>query len=119
MNLLNTPQIRKELVEIYELQEILSQFNPMNMIAPDKDAIEHLHLLYALVDKQHVVFTRLCLVDPDDKEAKQLKHEIEEASVAMGRPMDLDMNEFYSGMKRELKNAIQELDPTAFNDDTD
>ena len=115
MSILNTPYIRKELVEIHELQEKISTYDPLQVFNSPQDALEHLHTLYALVEKQHVVYTRLCL-ETEDKPAQELRLTIEQVSVMMGRPEEITVAEFYSSMKEDLTEAIKELDPKAFED---
>lgn len=113
MSFLESDFISRELQEIEFLQKrvleqsyILEQFLLNGYTEVDQLA-DHLHTLYALCEKQHVVYIRLSLTD--DEEALHLKDQVKEAAIMCGMHPLGDVSRFYSEMKEELKSQIQEL----------
>ena len=69
--------------------------------------IEYFHTLYALVEKQHVVYTRLSL--SKDPEAMELAEGIKMTSKMLGMRSDMNVFDFYGAMKNDIKQHLKLL----------
>ena len=108
MSYLDEPFISKELAEIEFLQQRTINQHIFSEESFDLDkTIEYLHTLYALLDKQHVVVTRLSLTD--DAEALLLKERLEDAAEIMGKPPGMPLSQFFTEMKEEVKAELRDL----------
>lgn len=111
MSFFDSEVVRSEMAEISELQEEIygSIFRFPTMSKDDK--IKHVNLLDKLLNKQRVLYTRLCL--SDDPEAQEMKQKISHSAQLMGLPIDVDMNIIFSNMSKMLevmKNQIDKAD---------
>jgi len=77
----------------------------MATMGEDKEvAIEYLHTLYALIEKEHGLYTRFRL--SNDSEALIAASELDGAKVAADLPEFVNADEFYRKLKDDLKKAI-------------
>ena len=71
-------------------------------------AVEYWHAMYALVDKQHVVYTRLMYTD--DPEALMLKKNLEDTARELNNSTKpVNMPQYYATMKGDIKGFIHGL----------
>ena len=100
--------IREELEEINNLQrEIYSSILNFGSL-PSKEKKEHIEKLLSLLEKQKIMYTRLCL--SDDPKAKELKANIKKSVVLMGFPVDTDMNTLFENMSKTIESLRQHID---------
>ena len=111
MSFFESEVVRAEMSEISEMQEEIygSVFKFPTMSKEDK--IHHVKLLEKLLNKQRVLYTRLCL--SDDPEAISMKKRITESAAMMGLPPNVDMNIIFSNMTKMLEVMKEQIDKTA------
>jgi len=110
MSFFDSEVVRAEMTEISEMQEEIygSVFKFPTMSKEDK--IHHVDLLEKLLNKQRVLYTRLCL--SDDPEAVSMKKRITESAAMMGLPPNVDMNIIFSNMSKMLEVMKEQIDKT-------
>jgi hypothetical protein len=77
-----------------------------------EERLNHIDLLERLLEKQKVLYTRMCL--SDDPEARQMKDRIVQSAIMMGMPPNTDMNIILNNMSKMLevmKDQIDRNDP--------
>ena len=100
--------VREELEEINNLQkEIYSSVLQFSGFSK-KEKGEHIEKLLQLLEKQKIMYTRLCL--SDDPKAKELKLNIKKSVVIMGFAPDTDMNTLFSNMEKTIESLKKHLD---------
>lgn len=87
--------------EVTKLQDCLGESDDTNTL------IEYNHLLYALVEKQHVIYTRMKY--SSDPEIMAIKSGIEAVTLMTGREANEPMDVFFSEMKEEIKDFLGHL----------
>ena len=109
---MNTPMDGEFInTEIQEMQFLQALINSMmdDEESAIVDSLEYLieyhHILYALLDKQHVIYTRMMM--EDDEESKECARLLVEEANKVGKDRDMTMSEFYSVSKQEVKNNIE------------
>ena len=108
MSFFDSDVVRKEMVEIQELQEEVYTKVFDFPFMDKEDRIEHVQMLAKLLDKQRVLYTRLSL--SDDPEAKLMKENIVKSAKMMGMPENIDMSIVFSKMEKMLKTMRQQVD---------
>jgi hypothetical protein len=110
MSFFESEVVRAEMSEISEMQEEIygSVFKFPTMSKEDR--IHHVNLLEKLLNKQRVLYTRLCL--SDDPEAVSMKKRITESAAMMGLPPNVDMNIIFSNMSKMLEVMKEQIDKT-------
>lgn len=110
MSFFNSEFVRAEMVEISDLQEEIynNVFKFPSMSKGEK--IEHVNLLQKLLDKQQILYARICL--SDDKEAIQMKERIVESARMMGLPSNVDMKVVFANMSKMLEVMREQIDKT-------
>ena len=110
MSFFNSEVVRAEMVEISELQEEVYK-NVFNFFRMNKEEkIMHVNLLQKLLEKQQILYTRLCL--SDDPEAKRMKEKISESATAMGLAPDVDMKIIFNNMSKLVESMKEQIDKT-------
>jgi hypothetical protein len=107
MSFLDSPQVQQGLEEAHFLRERLIRQTEVVMATMGEDkevAIEYLHTLYALIEKEHGLYTRFRL--SNDSEALIAASELDGAKVAADLPEFVNADEFYRKLKDDLKEAI-------------
>jgi len=100
--------VREELEEINNLQrEIYSSVLQFGAFSK-KEKKEHIEKLLQLLEKQKIMYTRLCL--SDDPKAKELKSNIKKSVVIMGFAPDTDMNVLFSNMEKTIESLKKHID---------
>ena len=75
-----------------------------------EERLNHVELLERLLDKQKVLYTRLCL--SDDAEAKKMKQRIRDSAAMMGLPPNVDMNIIFNNMTKVIEVMKERIDLT-------
>ena len=108
MSFFDSDVVRAEMTEISELQEDVYR-NVFKFPSMNKEEKKfHVGMLERLLDKQRILYTRLCL--SDDPEAKMMKDRIVESATMMGLPPDSDMNTVFSNMSKMLEVMKDQID---------
>jgi len=103
----NSKLVREEMDEISRMQEEIYarvfQFPTM-----DKQAkLDHVDKLGELLEKQRVLYTRLCL--SDDPEAKRMKENILQAAMELGLPSDVNLSYVFSNMTKVIESMRRNI----------
>jgi len=108
MSFFKSDVVRAEMAQINELQEEIygNVFKFLTMTPEDK--AYHVDILEKLIDKQRVMYTRLCL--SDDPDAKKMKQDIAQSAVMMGLPEGTDMNTVWDNMNKMVKVMRDQID---------
>ena len=110
MSFLDSPQVQQGLEESNFLRDRLIRQTEIVMATMGEDrevAIEYLHTLYALIEKEHGLYTRFRL--SNDSEALLAASQLDGAKVAADLPEFVNADEFYRKLKEDLKQAIFEV----------
>lgn len=110
-------QIKESLEQVEYLQErVLSEALEAATTEDTQFIVDYHHLCYALFDKQHNLWTRLCLMAREEGEARQMAVSlagimisIEGLCTSMGKPETQTVSDFHIEMKEEAKVTIGEL----------
>ena len=118
MSFLESPHVQKALDEITFLRERLN--NQAQIILEvdsyDKDfAIEYLHTLYSLSDREHTLYTRFRL--SNDAEALRAASLLDGPQIAAKSEEYLNGDHFYRELKKGIKEALSKLDDVDFDGD--
>ena len=98
----------KEIEEMVFLQETINKLLPKRYLSDDDDLnIEYYHTLYALTEKQHVIYTRLRF--SDDEKDQEYRENIENVTLSTGRGPDEPMDVFFAELKEEIKEVLQQV----------
>ena len=108
MSFFDSEIVRAEMVEISELQEEIykNMFGFFKMNKEDK--LQHVKLMQKLLNKQQVLYTRLCL--SDDPEALEMKERIVQSATMMGLPPNVDMNMIFGNMSKLIESMKEQID---------
>ena len=108
MSFFKSDVVRAEMAQINELQEeIYGNVFKFQFMTPE-DKAYHVDILEKLIDKQRVMYTRLCL--SDDPDAKKMKQDIAQSAVMMGLPEGTDMNTVWDNMNKMVKVMKDQID---------
>ena len=118
MKFYESPYYHKEVAELEELQEKVERcFIMMNMasgLGEREIHVEFLHNLYAMVEKEQCLLTRLRL--DGSEEAKEVIGELTERAIASGMAPHHNLQTYHyelkENIKLELKDLGQDLDST-------
>ena len=118
MRFTEEPMIQKAKEDIMELQSRVEELNKLCQVMPNKEVhIEYLHTFYALVEKEHNMYTRLSLCE--NKEAKEFKAYLDSEAREAGLPPNVTVPEYCDTMKKDIKRKLSEMgqDITDINED--
>ena len=109
MNFTDEPMIQKGLEEIAHLQRMVRDITKIVEVKGDDVdlAIDYLHVLYACVDKEHNMYTRLQLCDNID--AKRFMEQLDKEATKAGMPKDVSIPDYCSHMKEDIKVKLSDL----------
>ena len=109
MSFFDEPFIKKEIDQIDFLRDLVSGLEEAVQKTNNEElAVEYWHAMYALVEKQHVVYTRLMYTD--DPEALMLKKNLEDTAMELNNSVrPINMPEYYTKMKSDIKGFISGL----------
>lgn len=101
--------INEEIQQIEFLRDLVNGLEDTIRVTQNEElVVEYWHAMYALVDKQHVVYTRLMYTD--DPEALILKKNLEDVARETNSSLSpINMPQYYSIMKTDIKGFIQGL----------
>ena len=101
--------IQKGLEEIEFLQRRVMEISNVLTVKPeDIDlTIEYLHTLYACIDKEHIMYTRLELCD--NIEAKEFKEQLDREAAKAGMPENVSVPTYCNTTKQEIKEKLSQL----------
>ena len=109
MSFFESEFVKKEMIEITNLQEKIYQSVFKFHVMDADDKLEHIEMLEDLLNKQQVLYTRLSL--SEDPAAQQMKESIMEEARLIGFPPETDlptvfknMTSMINNMKRTIKN---------------
>jgi len=77
-------------------------------------ALEYLHTLFAVVEKEHLLYLRLML--SDDTNAHIFASKLDGAKIATEDNQFVNGDQFYRALKVDIKNALEKLDDTDLNE---
>jgi len=118
---LNTPQIKRALDEVEFLRARL--FNLQEHVASlgkreAKEAmVDYLHTLYALVDKEHNLYTRFSLIDSVESRIAILSLDAYKMMDLMGEVEVDSLSKVYPELKQNLLEVIKEASGEEFDTD--
>jgi hypothetical protein len=96
--------VRGELEEIERLQSEIHGDLFAFPALPHDEQKEHLVNLVKLVEKQRVLYTRICL--SEDEDAKTMKEKIEQSALMMGFSDQVSVMQMFDGMIRSIQNIL-------------
>ena len=120
MSFLDAPHVKRSIEEAAFLRDRLIEQTEivLNTRGEDKEvAAEYLHTLYALVEKEHLIHTRLRL--SDDQEALDAAELLDGAKIAAAHPDFANADQFYRALKDDVKHALEQIDDLSFDDLSD
>jgi hypothetical protein len=97
--------VQQELKEIDRLQSSVHGDLFTFPTLPVKEQRAHLEDLVKLVEKQRILYTRICL--SDDEDAQKMKKDIEQSALLMGFSDQVSVMEMFDGMIRSIKNILE------------
>ena len=102
------PFIENEISEMMKIQDTVSELQRKLMSEDDFDTlIEYNHCLYALIEKQQVIYTRMKY--SDDPKLQSAKAGIEAITLMTGRQTNEPMDAFFMEMKNEIRELLENL----------
>ena len=107
---LDTPQFQQAMEEAEFLRNRLYKLQDRLEGAPTRGElhVDYLHTMYALIDKEHSIFTRLKLIDTI--EAKRRIAELDAFKVVgLLNADDVNINNVYPVVKQELIALIKQV----------
>lgn len=101
--------LEEELLQVEWLQQAVIDVVGKDLKNTDdaNDILEYYHLLFALMDKQGVLYTRLLLMK--DPRLSGLVSSIEEFCDKLGKPDEMDYQEYHLNMQEDVKQALSSL----------
>ena len=110
MSFFDSPQVKQGLEEVEFLRVRMIKQTEIVLATQGEDremAIEYLHTLYALVEKEHGLYTRFRL--SNDSEALIAASQLDGAKIAAETGDYTNGDEFYRALKDDIKRAIMEV----------
>jgi hypothetical protein len=98
--------VQEELKEIDRLQQNIHGDLFTFPTLPIKEQKSHLEDLVKLVEKQRILYTRICL--SDDEDAQKMKKDIEQSALLMGFSDQVSVMEMFDGMIRSIKTILEQ-----------
>lgn len=104
----NTDILTESVYQVEALQQECLDLSIASMATNSIDLIiEYNHYLYALMEKQDILYSRLKLMN--DETYQGLVDAIEQYTTAMGRREDQTVAEFHNQVKGEALNDLSQL----------
>jgi hypothetical protein len=117
MSFLDSPQVKQGLEEAHFLRERLIKQTEIVMLTQGEDleiALEYLHTLYALIEKEHGLYIRFRL--SNDSDALLAASELDGAKVAASHPDFVNADSFYRSLKDNIKSALLDISGEDLNE---
>lgn len=110
MSFFDSDIVRSELAEISDLQEqIYGNVFKFSFMSKE-EKLQHVDLLYKLLETQQVLYTRLKL--SDDPKAQEMKKKIHDSASLMGLPSNCDVGMVFKNMSAVLQSMREKIDRT-------
>ena len=100
--------IQEELKDITDLQHIIYEDASRYHLMDRDDRLEHIDNLTELLDKQRVMYTRICL--SDDPEAKKMKANLVKSVSSLGFPAGTDVQVLFLSMTNTIEALKSQID---------
>ena len=97
-----------EMNQVEYLQQYVTEmiWNAANT-SDDTYLVEYYHHFYALMEKQHILWTRLKLMQKEELYGMLVA--IEEICTALGKPPSMSVEAFHTATREEIKKSLSEL----------
>ncbi len=113
---LDTPQFNQAMEEAEFLRNRLYKLQDRLEGAPNRGElhVDYLHTMYALIDKEHSIYTRLSLID--SIEARRMINQLDACKVVgLLRDDEVTMKNVYPVVKGELIELIKQVSGEDWN----
>ena len=120
MSFLNAPLVKRAFEEADFLRDRLINLTILFEQSKGQDkelALEYCHCLYALIEKEHQLYTRLRL--SNDQEALIAASKLDGARAAAGSDDYINGDAFYRALKEDVKTSLRSLDDTDLDEPVD
>ncbi len=117
MSFLSSPFVKRSFDEAEFLRQRVTELTVLMQNGREDDeqlALEYLHALYGLVEKEHLIYTRLRL--SNDVEALVAASKLDGAKIAADLDNYANGDEFYRQLKADIKKAIFTIDTNDYDD---
>ena len=110
MSFLDSDIVRREIDECAYLRELSTELEKVaTETQNDEVAIEYYHVLYGLLNKQEIIYTRLALMGDEDQQAFELKQKIQAEMIQQGMPPYQNVIMYLEDKKDEVKRQLKSL----------
>jgi len=110
MSFLDSEFVQKEIEECNYLRELSTELEKVATETQNEEiAIEYYHVLYGLLSKQEIIYTRLALLGDEDKQAFELKQKIQVEMIQQGMPSYQSVIQYLEDKKDEVKRQLKAL----------
>ena len=110
MSFLDSDIVRREIDECAYLRELSTELEKVaTETQNDEIAIEYYHVLYGLLSKQEIIYTRLALLGEDDEQAFELKQKIQAEMIQQGMPPYQNVIMYLEEKKEQIKKELETL----------
>jgi hypothetical protein len=112
MSFLSSEIVQKEVEECSYLRELSTELEAVATSSGDENiAVEYYHTLYALYDKQQIIYQRICLIagEGDSPEADQLKRTINSELQLQGMLESQSVIQFLEESKSDIRQHIIDI----------
>ena len=110
MRFLDSPEVKRGLEEADFLRERLIKQTEIVLQTQGEDpefAVEYLHTLYALIEKEHGLYVRFRL--SNDTEALVAASQLDGSKIAADHPDFVNADSFYRALKEDIKRALTKI----------
>lgn len=110
MSFLDSDIVRREIDECAYLRELSTELEKVATETQNEEiAIEYYHVLYGLLSKQEIIYTRLALLGNEDSQAFELKQKIQAEMIQQGMPPYQNVIMYLEDKKDEVKRQLKSL----------
>jgi hypothetical protein len=110
MSFFDSDMVKEDMKSISEIQRQIVKELPAFFAMTTAEKLAHIDLLEKLLEKQEIIYTRLCL--SDDPEALQMKQQMRDSAQLLGFGDTPDIHEVFKTMKA----TVEGLRKTAIRD---
>jgi hypothetical protein len=115
MSFLDSDIVRQEIDECNYLRELSEELERVALESQDESiSVEYYHTLYALMNKQEIIYTRICLLS-EDETAVILKEKIIREMISNGMPPYKNVITFLEETKKEIRDQLIALTGEGFD----
>lgn len=108
MSFFESEVVKEELEEINELQmRIYGDYYKFPLMSKE-ERLEHIERLEQLLEKQHILYTRVSL--SDDEDAQKMKQNILETAQLLGFAPNVNMNQIFQDTSKILNQLKEKID---------